>query len=82
MNLFFPAGTAPGTIMCATFVIVDDNEMESTEAFTVTATGGMFLFGQSSVQVNIVDNDGEQGLGEGWKGNYRTNLGAPLLCEL
>ena len=66
MSLFFPANTAAGTIMCATFDITDDNEMESTEAFTVAATGGMFLFGQSSVQVNIADDDGEQGLGERW----------------
>ena len=59
MSIFFPANSAAGTILCATFGIVNDNEMESTEAFIVTATGGMFVGGQSSTQVTIADNDGE-----------------------
>ena len=67
VNMFinFPANVAVDTILCVPFGIVNDNAMESTEAFTVTATGGMFVNGQTSTQVNIADDDSEQGIGEG-----------------
>ena len=47
-----------GTIACATFSISDDSLVESTEFFTVQATGGLFMDGEDTTQVNIVDNDG------------------------
>ena len=61
MNISFGVNvTDPiGTVRCATFGIVDDNITESTEIFTVTAIGGEFVNEQDSIQVIIVDNDGE-----------------------
>ena len=45
---------------CVAFNITDDNIMEPTESFTVTATGGEFFNGLDSTEVIIADNDGEQ----------------------
>ena len=56
VNSVYPIGTE----QCTTLRIVDDNIAESTEIFTVTATGGDFVNGQDSIQVIIVDNDGEK----------------------
>ena len=65
MVIPFPANTAVGTILCVPFGIDNDNDMEPTEVFTVTATGGMFVGGQTSTQVTIADDDSKQGIGEG-----------------
>lgn len=55
----FPAASAEGMEVCAEFNITDDNIAEAVESFTVTGSGGIFLEGQNSTQVNIQDNDGE-----------------------
>ena len=65
MFIFFPANIEVGTELCATFDIENDNDMEPTEVFTVTATGGVFVGGQTSTQVTIADDDSEQGIAEG-----------------
>ncbi len=54
----FPAQASPGTELCASIVIVDDNIVEGTESFTVTAGTGIFPNGNTET-VNIQDNDGK-----------------------
>lgn len=58
--LAFPASSAVGTTICATFSIVDDNIIEPVESFMVTATGGSILGDQNTIQVSIQDNDGKE----------------------
>lgn len=59
MFLMFPANSPINTQRCTNFVTVDDNVVEVTEDFTVTATGAAFVHEQSSIQVTLQDNDGE-----------------------
>ena len=54
----FPALASPGAEQCATINITDDNLVEDTESFTVTAGAGAFPNG-NVVTVSIMDNDGE-----------------------
>ena len=60
MNIVFSMNAPVGTIECATFGIADDSIAEPTEFFTVQATGGFFVNGEVTTQVNILDTDGEQ----------------------
>lgn len=60
MSITFQANSPVGTQMCATFTINDDDIMEPEEIFTVVATGGDFVDGETTTQVSIEDNDGKQ----------------------
>jgi hypothetical protein len=61
MEITFPALSAINTEICASFSIVDDGVVESVESFTVTGSGGSFVGGQDSTQVDITDNDSRDG---------------------
>lgn len=56
----FPAFSAVGTVMCANFSIIDDGIVEPLESFTVAGSGGNFVGGQDTIQVNILDSDGKE----------------------
>ena len=57
MDITFPALSAVNTVKCANFSLEDDSVVEDGESFTVTGSGGSFVGGQDSIQVNIADND-------------------------
>ena len=67
----FPALSSPGTQLCASISIADDNIVEDTESFTttvediasptVTMGAGFFPNGDTAT-VNILDNDGNNSL--------------------
>lgn len=60
MMLTIPPGTAIDQMGCAGFTITDDNIVEGVEFFTVTGSGGDFVGGLNSTQVDIQDNDGKE----------------------
>lgn len=48
---------SPITQRCATIGVIDDDIAESTETFTITASGATFVGGQDTVLIIIRDND-------------------------
>ena len=61
-TLVFSADSPINTQKCGTFYIIDDNIVEVTESFTVTATGAVFLSQKNSMLQVIQDNDGKGAL--------------------
>lgn len=55
--LFFPDNCVLGAQMCVSFVTIDDNVIELTEEFTVTALGANFFQDQDTIQVQIKDGE-------------------------
>ncbi len=59
-TISFPVNSAPGETVCGFVSIQNDNLVEGTEFFTVTAQDpGLFPSGSSDV-ISILDNDGKK----------------------
>ena len=59
LQVTFPAQSSPGEDACFFVNILDDNLVEPTENFIVTATGSTDFPGGNSQAIDILDNDGK-----------------------